>query len=369
MNLSAMTLAELAEMQAALALIHKGMAILSGLPVNTDEAMLSVDLTPGEVVIVTTHFTMPQAMRFGAVPEIVVDVEDRPAPVGPWTEFWAGRGTCSGIENAERAPGDSHRDQAETGASPEPAGAAGAAVGGGDGDCPAAPAESTEAVATGAGDAGDGPILGPFSPVEKAEIQKLHAKGLSNRQIAEQMNRRVQSVGLYLASVKQIKDIPAGQPAKPAAAGTVPAAPAAPASAPVSRGTDGAGPDARGRMAKAPPMQAKPEPAAPVAGGAAPVPAAQTPRQREIGAVLNALGYRAPFDAELDLEIAEGFARGMRADMLALDLDLDSKELVGRYKAITASIRDDRGHMSIDDQALMIKELRRRVAEARARAA
>ncbi|WP_088217288.1 hypothetical protein [Haematobacter massiliensis] len=112
-------------------------------------------------------------------------------------------------------------------------------------------------------------------------------------------------------------------------------------------------------------------PAAPAPQPEAPVPSDQalTIAQRGILLALRKLGGRKGFDPETDLEIVEGFARGTKAAVLALDLDLDSALMVSRFKDLTSVIRDDRGHLTINGQADLMQVLRHMVREARGVAA
>jgi len=94
-----------------------------------------------------------------------------------------------------------------------------------------------------------------------------------------------------------------------------------------------------------------------------------TGAERTIWKALDAIGYRDGFDADLDVDVAETFARGAKADAVALDLGVDSAALVKRYKAITACIRDDKDRIRIELQPKLLAVLRRRLADERARVA
>ncbi|KFI30685.1 MULTISPECIES: hypothetical protein [Haematobacter] len=117
-------------------------------------------------------------------------------------------------------------------------------------------------------------------------------------------------------------------------------------------------------VASAPPATPAPKPEAP-----APSEEELTIAQRGILLSLRKLGGRKGFDPETDLEIVEGFARGTKAAVLALDLDLDSALMVSRFKDLTSVIRDDRGLLTINGQADLMQVLRHMVREARGVAA
>lgn len=383
MFLNVMSLKDLAEYETALGLIRRGSEILSLLPGNSEYEM-SVDLTPGEPVTVICHYMSPALapVLFDPPPPFLIEPADDPVgqafpqpELDADSERRAGWGACNSVENVESPPGyeAAPSEAANTGESPEPAAAVGAVSGGGVGDCPAT------------GTVPKAPVdlrTGPLDADERAEILRLTAEGMSRRDIAGVIGRKVQTVALFLTAQEYSKEnmkIPAVQSAPVAkiAVSLPDQGPAADAAeTPEGEAPSvGEGPDDGGRDDS--PQRVDPQPDAPVTGGASGLPPAGAsvqvqdlpPRQRYICAALNALGYRNGFDADLDLETVEGFARGAKAATLALDLALDSKVLVDRFRALTQCIRDDRGHMMIEDQTLLIKELRRRVAAKRARAA
>lgn len=61
MNLSAMTLDDLAQFQVALELLGKAGAILERLPRDAASDGIMIDLTPGGGVVIMTGFRMPMA--------------------------------------------------------------------------------------------------------------------------------------------------------------------------------------------------------------------------------------------------------------------------------------------------------------------
>ncbi len=86
---------------------------------------------------------------------------------------------------------------------------------------------------------------------------------------------------------------------------------------------------------------------------------------RRIWRHLEDLGFPPGWDIELDVDMVEAFGRGTKADHLAADLGVDTAAVVSRYKALTAVIRDERGHMTIEGQTRFNAILRRRLIAAR----
>ena len=252
MNLSAMTLAELADLQRAFELIHRGTSILSGLACNQSEFETSIDMTPGELVVISTHFRMPEAMFFGPPPEFVIEGPDEVVR-GPFLETATHVGEHSVTEMPE-AVADAGVNSAQI-------------------------SDAAEAAEPGDGAGGDAPPVagpmvktGPLSDEEKAEIRHLDAAGMSRRAIADRLGRRLQTVALYLhglanpqkAAGAKAEEYQAAQPAPAAEQASVAddvgadaavEAPEAVAAAPV------------GEIAEGGTAEAAPEPA-PVAGGA-----------------------------------------------------------------------------------------------------
>lgn len=380
MNLSAMTLAELAELQQAFELIHRGTSILSGLPCNQSEFETSIDMTPGELVVISTHFRMPEAMFFGPPPEFVIeDAVDEPAPAALVAECWAGGGTCSGMRLAESAPADGQRDKAETceaapvavaeaGESPAPDTDAAAAAGPGDGAGGDAPPVAGPALKT-----------GPLSDEEKAQI-RLYDGVMSCRDIAARLGRRSQTVALYLHALETAaKKLAETKPEETGAeeskaAQPAPGAEQASVADPVGADAAAETPEAVkaapvGETAEGGAAVTTPDPA-PVAGGAdSAVPPPATLREREIWHHLNQLGHVAPFDAELDLEICEALSAGQKPGEIATNLGLDTKAVVERFRRLSYPVRDLKDRVMPDGQALLVAELRRRVTWMRSRAA
>lgn len=379
MNLSAMTLDDLAQFQVALDLLAQAGAILERLPRDETADGIMVEMSPGRRVAIITGYRMPQAHPAEPVNFPLVEVMGggiamrKPDPMpsaaitelqpdaGAAAETWAGRGTCSGFENAESAPSGGQLEVTGNGggggggtpATAEPAGAKTKRVRG-------EPVRKRPAIKP-----GKAFKLGALEPDERETIIQLSALGQSPKQIAAQLQRRVQSVALFLHSVKA-NQIPAGQPASVVAREPIAEKPAEPAQAVAG----GAGPDAResgsGPGMPAPDMGQARAPA-PVAGGAG------SPtfhgRQRQIDYHLTEVGYRGGWDAELDLELVEGLAQGRKAAEVAMDLDLDPKAVAERFRVLSYPIRDDRDRPTIDGMKDLAEVLRHRVKEARNRAA
>lgn len=90
------------------------------------------------------------------------------------------------------------------------------------------------------------------------------------------------------------------------------------------------------------------------------MPPEYTGDHRRIWAWLDDLGNTADFTPGDDLAMVEAFARGIRAAQLALDMDVDAKALIDRYKAVTEPIRNGKGHIQPDLQHKLADVLRRR---------
>lgn len=369
MNLSAMSLDELARLQSALVMIHKGAAILAGLPVNQDETELTIDMTPGEIVMISTHFAMPGFLRaFGPPPDFelvepsldVIETEQGrffPHRCGRETANVDGDGgdvkpgglvDLQQLENVDGPPADPGQRQQN----PVLDGAAGEPQAG------AMPATEMPA-------AGGATILGPMREDEKAAVREMAARGLSAHEIAASINRRVQTIASVLrAKPKEAtgQPVPAGVPASDAAApisspvavqDEIPETPAAEANAaPADTGQ--------------PALSREAGVTAPQAGGAASaqseVQVRMTAAQRRLNAYLDDLGYRRGWSPEDDLALVHGLGAGFRLPELCIDLGFDPKDAHQRFGELSLTIRDDRGRPSIDGQADLLVVLRLRAA-------
>ncbi|WP_417627055.1 hypothetical protein [Pararhodobacter aggregans] len=254
---------------------------------------------------------------------------------------------------------------------------------------------------------------GPFDPAEKARALQLHAAGRSNAEIAAALGRSVGGINMVLrrwlqADQKQASgggsiglDAPVPPSGEEAAAGLVAAdlEPAVPArldrarsaeAAPggVEHQTSGAGdapqsaPGAAGTR-KHPPASGDPSSRA---GGVAAPAAAQVPPpgpSQEVAAkpakgpappadftVLDRALWRhvvtlppGAFGPGDDLDLVEGLARGRKLAEIALDLDIDAAACLSRFKALSATLRNDLNAITHEGQPRLLKVLRARVAQ------
>jgi hypothetical protein len=117
--------------------------------------------------------------------------------------------------------------------------------------------------------------------------------------------------------------------------------PAAPAQAPV--------------VAVAPPPAPRAKAARPVA------PADLSGAHRRIWDWLDGIEYTADFDAADDLYMVDCFAHGTKVATLALDMGVDAKALLDRFKLVTQCIRDGKDRIQPDLQGKLGEVLRLRV--------
>jgi hypothetical protein len=186
-------------------------------------------------------------------------------------------------------------------------------------------------------------VAGPVTADEKRQIEDLHKQGLSNADIAKHLSRRPSIVGSHLYYLKRrtaeaLSDAKDPKPApspEPARESVISLATAKPEEAPAATDPGDGDADYKGE-------------------------------NLQIWQHIKRLGFPKGWDADLDLEMCEGFGRGMKTDRLAIELDVDSKLIRDRYAALTACIRDDRGHMSIVGQERLVKILRDRLKALRA---
>ncbi|MES2845621.1 MAG: hypothetical protein V4747_11380 [Pseudomonadota bacterium] len=220
------------------------------------------------------------------------------------------------------------------------------------------------------------PILGPLTGAERAQILREVAAGKSRADIARDLNRRVQTVALFITSVEAVQKAATpnkivdelaaftkmGHEVEPAATSVHPKGSQI-AQAAASVAADAARP-------------ALPSKPATVAAPAVAVPPLPIPRddgrsfrQREIGAMLDGLRARKGFDAELDLELVEALTKGQKLAVISADLGVDSRALADRWGDLSDPLRDERGRLPMVDQVHLLAELRRKVREARGAAA
>ncbi|WP_158589824.1 helix-turn-helix domain-containing protein [Gemmobacter lutimaris] len=391
-----MSLDDLRRHQEKNARIIEACEILDGLPRDAEDSVLSIDMTPGLPTVITLPCGMPSARYFDPPPEFeVVETDRRPgesAEAAGWRrvdeKYWreldansraalaadvvaaemlGGSGDLQRHSLVESPPAAGQREQAGTcEVAPE--------AGTGAGESPAhvseTPVSAPPAVAPAARkDQTAGQVTGPLTDDERAEIQRLDAEGVSRKEIARRLGRRTQTVALYLHGLAHPPKGAAGKTEESKAAQPAPVAEQA--SVAVSDGADAvaeapvavkAAPV--GEIAEGVVPVAAPTPA-PVAGGAAPF----TARQRQIAAHVMRLHGRGDFDAATDLALVEQLTSGTKAGQVALDLGLDSAAVVGRFRALTAVIRDDRDRVTIDGQADLLLVLRVAAGVARPEAA
>lgn len=254
---------------------------------------------------------------------------------------------------------------------------------------------------------------GPFDPAEKTLALELHGAGRSNAEIAAALGRSVGGINMVLrrwlqADQKQASgggsvglDAPvppsgeedaAGlaaadpEPAVPARldrAGSAVAAPGgvehqtsgsgdAPQSAPGAAGTRkhppaSGDPSSRAGGVAAPAAVQVPPPVPPQEVAAKPLkgpapPADFTVLDRALWRHVVTLppGVFGPGD---DLDLVEGLARGRKLAEIALDLDIDAAACLSRFKALSATLRNDLNAITHEGQPRLLKVLRARVAQ------
>jgi hypothetical protein len=204
-------------------------------------------------------------------------------------------------------------------------------------------------------------IEGPLSDHEKAEIEKLAARGVTSKAIGWRLGRKSQTIGLYLntqaraaarAAEKQ-NDIPAGQPAEgqPVQANTPDAT--------QDDVAKGAGPDAEEKGTEPTAKNA------PVAGGAS-LSLPDAPEwgfaERRIVAHLNGLPRAFDWDLAGDLSMCQALARGDKLAMVALDMGKDAQWIKQRHAVVTETIRNSAGQVTVDGGAMLLRVLSTLVA-------
>lgn len=332
MDLSRLTIKELSTLEEALRLIRRGAEILAGLSKDSD---LIVQMIPGKPATIITGWTFPQAGQGEQIEPVAVvpaavfvpDAAELVAKMAPWSED---------------APA----------IAPTPV-----AV-----ETPAQPIITDELSTV---------LTGPLTEAERRQIIAAIEAGQSRREIAMNMNRRLQTVALFATAWEKNRPAPTTKENDRVVV---------PSSSPrLDNPVMTGGPDA----SDAPDTGQAPAAASVPTADAAPIPApvqqaAPSPitpdddrpsRQRQIGRMLNVVRPRRGFDPELDLEVAEAIMRGDKLPQIALDLGVDGNDLKFRWSDLTSRLRDDRGQLSIDDQKFLLLELRRKVREARGAAA
>lgn len=408
MNLSDMSFDDLEKLQKDLGYLHKAALPLKELAEEggaIDD--LRFDLTPGCEAKIHTGWQMPIARRVvdlgPCIVETFVSPRDYPYREGP--ENLGGSGDLQRVCHAESPPAEPAASTPETGESPEPA---------------AQPGDVETEVVSGAGPSVSADIApgDDFRPedVDPASLAMPSAPLVPGGWTADDERRLIDGVALRVARGETVRSalqevaveidrsaascnnrlygklreqyaealdaavaaLKPSEPIKPQAdlirdsiarhqgqpdpkqVATTPAKPAVRdrIEIPISSAPKAAQnvPDT-GRVEEQP---------APKAGGAGAVFSPSMPvRQREIVEQLALAPRRKGYDAELDLEIVEGLSKGIKAAQLALDLGVDSKEMLDRFREVSACIRNDRGQMNFTDQGHLIAVLRHKVKGAR----
>ncbi len=91
-----------------------------------------------------------------------------------------------------------------------------------------------------------------------------------------------------------------------------------------------------------------------------PMPDGLSSDHRRVWSWLDGLDITADFGPGDDLFVVEAFAKGTKAPMLAVDMGVDTKALLDRYKALTRPIRNGRDQIMPDQQAKLAQVLRLR---------
>lgn len=260
-----------------------------------------------------------------------------------------------------------------------------------------------------------GPISGPLTDAERHAILMALRSGASNAQIANDLNRRVQVIGLFLSAhdlaerrraeaesadgfrpvgeiaaavvAEVTQAIQAGQPADfaedaPEAVtdaekskgpdaedgpNQVPSAVTAEDAAPTGAAVAGTAPAELPYLAEA--VSAVPTPENPASQ---PRPVREKPAVPEgikgealrIWQHLDRVGYRGLFDADLDLEMCELLLGGTKAPAVAATLGVDTDAIAKRFALLAQPIRDERGRCSIDGQNHLLAVLKARAIRA-----
>lgn len=219
----------------------------------------------------------------------------------------------------------------------------------------------------------DGFVRGSWLPQEDARLRELRRSGATYSQICDELSRpasaiRFRAKVLGLTGPGAVARAGQASAVQEHGAGDTPQS-VAPDAGPRSGGAGVVGvvPAAPGPASPpGPPRETPPPAGGPGAGaGADPVPDALRGVARDLWRVIAALPRDAGCDAEVDLEMVEGLARGARLAEIALDLGVDAAVLKKRFAAVSAEIRDARGSVTLIGQGALIDVLRERVKRAR----
>lgn len=198
--------------------------------------------------------------------------------------------------------------------------------------------------------AGLKPGTDPLSPEDRATIIRLHASGANSGRIAAVLGRDPR--GFYHRINEVVGgdlNTPAAQvPAEAAPTAGVPSAPAAPVA----------------EVAASVPAESAPSQETGIVNPVdAPPPGRMTDADKRLDARLDALGNKGKWaDPADDLYLVEELAKGARLAVVALELNIDAKVCKMRFDELVPT-------KSPDEQAAVVKALRRRAVAARSRAA
>lgn len=202
--------------------------------------------------------------------------------------------------------------------------------------------------ASGPGDAGPGPTK-PLPPLwteeEDQKAIEMKIAGHTAREIAEALGRPVAGTGFRLSKKLKgrIKDAEQAQKRKNSET----------AGKPEKVDSEAAGQGGAEGAEDAP----APKPA----------PAFDTSSPlwfRQIDAVLNCIGYKAPWSPELDLALVEGLAKGTPKPVLADELGVEAGDIKQRFFVLTPD-----GRPTVEEQQRLLQVLRHRAEQARLKAA
>jgi hypothetical protein len=187
----------------------------------------------------------------------------------------------------------------------------------------------------------------PLTEDDRATILRLHRAGESSGAIAAALGRDPR--GFYHQINSVVADAtPTPVPAEVAPTATVPSAPAVPVS----------------EVAASVPAKSAPSQETRIANAVdAPPPGKMTDADKRLDARLDALGNKGRWaDPADDLFLVEQLAKGAKLAVVALELDIDAKVCKMRFDELVPT-------KSPEEQAAVVRALRRRAVAARARAA
>lgn len=186
----------------------------------------------------------------------------------------------------------------------------------------------------------------------------MRQAGHPNGVIAAVLNRRVQTIGLFLAkpSAKAAPEVvDRAEDAGFRALGEVAAA----VVAEVAQSADVA--EAEGEVVQVEVLQRVNDDEV--------MPADLSAEERRIWAYLDSLGYKGRWDADLDHELVELLEGGTKAAQVALDLGIDAGAVKMRWVQLSNCILDHKARPTLAGQKHLLAVLKARLIRARQRAA